>query len=406
MKKLKTGLFLLLSALAVKSTWAQRPNSRGADRPARSFNVSPQPGRAERNFNISAQPDRSVRTSGVSVQNNSRGGFSNRSFYNPGNSNSRIRQDNINPVTVGALSRHADGRANAINTDRIISTNQRRNDVVISNEGNRGNNFETSRNIYNGNRIASESVSRDVYNRRNNYSYAGSYYNRGSYNRSNYNRSYYSRGAYYPRFFGYGPRYRSIPRSFISINFGGYPYYYNEGLFYGLNDGYYQPLFPPPGLSISVLPFGYSRIFVGRDPFYYYNGIYYRQYPDQDTYEVVDAPMGATVSALPRGARSVVLNGERLFELNGTYYKEDRNSKGQTVYTVVGKNGQVDNSDNPDNSVNVPPASLHDGDVIDELPQGSKVININGEKLYVTPDDIYLKEQSDGNIVQYKVVGR
>ena len=51
--------------------------------------------------------------------------------------------------------------------------------------------------------------------------------------------------------------------------------------------------------------------------------------------------MGATVSSYyQRVQNQVVLNGEKMYELNGTYYKEDRNSKGQVIYTVVGKNGK------------------------------------------------------------------
>ena len=104
------------------------------------------------------------------------------------------------------------------------------------------------------------------------------------------------------------------------------------------------------------------------------------------------------------GAKSVVLNEEKLYELNGTYYKENRNSKGETVYTVVGKNGEVNNS--VEESSNTPSASLSNGDIINELPDGSKAVTINGEKLYVTPDDIYLKEEIEGNVVHYKVVGK
>jgi hypothetical protein len=201
----------------------------------------------------------------------------------------------------------------------------------------------------------------------------------------------------------YGPRYTIIPRSYIYIHFGGYPYYYNDGFFYGYYSGYYQPIFPPFGIRIRVLPFGYSRIFVGIHPYYYYNGIYYRQY-DDDNYEVVDPPMGATVYNLPEGVKSVILNGEKMYELNGTYYKEDKDDKGKVIYTVVGKNGEINNTD--EGNIDEPLSSLQEGDVVSELPEGSRVVTINGEKMYVTPDDTYLKEESDNGSVQYKVVGK
>jgi hypothetical protein len=243
----------------------------------------------------------------------------------------------------------------------------------------------------------------------NNYAYNDRYNNYGYNNRYNSNRYY--RTGYNRRFsFAYGPRYSIIPRNHISIYFGGNPYYFYDGFYYGYYGGYYNPIFPPIGLRIGFLPFGYSSLFIGGYPYYYYNGIYYRQYDDNE-YEVVDPPMGATVYSLPKGAKSVILNGEKMYELNGTYYKEDRNSKGQVIYTVVGKNGEINNSDTSDNNppvnndVTTPPASLQMGDIVNQLPEGSKVVTINGEKMYVAPDDTYLKEESDGGVVQYKVVG-
>ena len=202
-----------------------------------------------------------------------------------------------------------------------------------------------------------------------------------------------------------GPRYNYRPHNSISVYFGNYPYYYSSGLFYDYYGGYYQPIFPPFGLRISTLPFGYSRIYVGLNPFYYYSGTFYRQY--EDNYEVVDAPMGATVSSLPSGAKSVLINGEKFYELNGTYFKEDRNSKGKVIYVVVGKNGEINNSyEDEDNTSDAPQSlQLQNGDVVTQLPEGSKVITLDGQKLYVAPDDTYLKEETNGDNVQYRVVG-
>lgn len=117
--------------------------------------------------------------------------------------------------------------------------------------------------------------------------------------------------------------------------------------------------------------------------------------------------MGATVSSLPDGAKSVKVNGERFYELNGTYFKEDRNSKGKRVYLVVGKNGEINNSYEDDSSNLDAPQSLQlqNGDIVPQLPEGSKVITLNGEKLYLAPDNTYLKEETNGDTVQYRVVG-
>jgi len=252
-------------------------------------------------------------------------------------------------------------------------------------------------------------VSTQNYNRvnsleRNNSRYNNSYYNNSNYNRDNYNRNNYYRTRYHQPNFMYGPRYTVIPRSSISIYFGGSPYYYTNGYYYGYYGGYYQPVFPPFGLRIGTLPFGYSRFFIGGDTFFYYNGIYYREFND-NSYEVVDAPIGATVSSLPRGAKSVIVNGEELYELNGTYYKEDRNSKGKKVYTVVGKNGEINNSVDEEQFQPSTPGSLEIGEIVNQLPEGSKVVTINGEQLYVTPGGTYLHEEINNNITTYKVVG-
>jgi hypothetical protein len=309
------------------------------------------------------------------------------------------------------------------NDNRIFAQrNTVERNAVVRNESRQFNNSSVSRNN-NANRVASTPYNRNAavsarysgYTVNNYYHYNSRYYGGGYYN---YNNRRYS--------FMYGPRYTFIPRNSISLYFGGYPYYYNDGFFYGYYSGFYQPIFPPFGIRVGILPYGYSRIFLGPDLFYYYNGIYYRQY-DDNNYEVVDAPMGATVRSLPEGAKAVTINGEKMYELNGTYYKEGTNSKGKVIYTVVGKNGEVNNTENdngdinttptpdnnnntitaPNNSTNDQTTSLQMGDVVNELPQGSKTVTINGEKMYVTPDDTYLKQNSDSNgNAEYKVVGK
>lgn len=236
-------------------------------------------------------------------------------------------------------------------------------------------------------------------------------------NYRNYNRNYnnyrnnYGNNNYYGNVYGRrtwfmsGMRYRVIPHGFISIGFGGNPYYYNNGFYYGYYGGYYSPIFPPFGLQIGVLPFGYSRLFIGGDPYYYYNGIYYQQY--NNSYQVVDAPMGATVSSLPDGARSVTVNGENLYELNGTYYKSGTDQNGNPVFIVVGKNGVINNTGETDQSNTMAaPQEMQIGDTISQLPEGSKIVTINGEQVYETPDNFYLREENNNGVTQYEVVGK
>lgn len=253
-----------------------------------------------------------------------------------------------------------------------------------------GNNYAR---VYNGGgRVFAPSIGRGY-----GYSYGPEYRTSSVYRPYNYGSAFY--GSHYYGSGYYGPNYYGIPHGSISINFGGYPYYYSGGLFYRPFGGYYRTVFPPVGLHIGILPYGYMPVYVGPDLFYFYNGTYYRQYDDRN-YEVVDAPMGAQVSSLPRGAKSVSVNGEKFYELNGTYYKEDRNSKGRTAYTVVGKNGQIDNTDN--SPVPQQQALPRIGDKVGQLPDNCKTVTINGQKLYVSPDNTYYQADPDGN---FSIVG-
>lgn len=304
-------------------------------------------------------------------------GGSRSNSYNPGNQRGSNYQ---------SPARRNDNRF----TQRSVITrndDRGRNNNYVVPQRNQGSN-SISRERFGGNR---------GYSGNDNYAYRGNRGYGGSYRNGSYGRSYH---------FMSGPRYRIIPRNSVSISFGGNPYYYNDGFYYGYYGGYYQPIFPPVGLRIGFLPYGYSSLFIGGYPYYYSNGTYYQQY-ENNNYVVVDPPMGATVSSLPQGAKAVVLNGESLYELNGTYYREDRNGNGETIYTVVGKNGSVNNSDDSGTTLQMNPNSpLQEGDIINELPQGSKVVTIDGNRMYLTPDNTYLKEESDEQgTTQYRVIG-
>ena len=217
-------------------------------------------------------------------------------------------------------------------------------------------------------------------------------------------RGYSSGYNYAPRRYIYsGYRHYSVlPRSSISIYFGGYPYYYNSGSFYSYYNGFYEPVYAPFGICVRVLPYGYYPFYMGAIPYYYYDGVYYRDHGDSQ-YEVIDAPMGAVVSKLPRGATVATVNGEKFYEFNGTYYKEGTNSKNEVVYTVVGKYGEINNSDdqNPDSS-NQP---LRVGDIVSTLPENSRQVTIDGQTLFVSPDNLYFKQRVVDGATSYEVVG-
>ncbi len=337
-------------------------------------NISSAPGIDRNNGNRDNRNDRQITTN-----NNNPSGYQQNS-NNGTNSASRIMRErntnvNQNPDRNTQTSRVAPQR----NSRTFDQQQYKARNEVASNNSYRNNNYRN--NGYRNN---------SYYSNRNNY--RNSYY---GYNNDGDGRRFYT---------AYGPRYSYRPHNSISIYFGGFPYYYTDGLYYSYYSGYYQPVFPPFGIRVGSLPFGYSRVYAGVNPFYYYNGIYYRQY-DDNNYEVVDAPMGASVSSLPNGAKSVSINGEKFYELNGTYYKEDRSSNGAPVYIVVGKNGEINNSGEAE-SGDYPASPLNNGDIVPELPEGSKIVTLNGEKLYVTPDDTFLREEANGGSVRYRVVGK
>ena len=219
-----------------------------------------------------------------------------------------------------------------------------------------------------------------------------------------------------------GRMYRSIPRSFMRLSFGGYPYYFYDGLFYGYYGGYYGSIFPPFGISIGALPYGYWGFNFGGFPYYYHSGIYYRQNDNQ--YEVVQAPVGASVPRIPKEAKVVVVNNEKYFEYNGTYYKEYVKEDGTIWYLIAGLNGILNTNEtnqqvavqnngvqNAGTSVSasntmIPSTPLNMGDIVDALPSDCKAVIVNNRKYFVSTNNIFFEEFIENNTLKYKVVGK
>jgi len=180
---------------------------------------------------------------------------------------------------------------------------------------------------------------------------------------------------------------------------GGYlpghtAYHYNHG-YYG---SYYAPRL---GFGISILPFGYYPFYFGDYQYFYSDGLFY-QYNDSQ-YTVVEPPVGAEVTTLPSNAQSIVINGQQYYEVNGVYYEPITKDDGTLSYQVAGKDGEL-NTD--DGGADAAPAAPQIGDVVQQLPPNSRKININGEKLYLSPDGIYYKAVVDqNNNTTYKIVG-
>lgn len=190
--------------------------------------------------------------------------------------------------------------------------------------------------------------------------------------------------------------YRSAPR--VGWGNGGYWGTHN---YYHYNHGYYGSYYLPRiGFSIGVLPFGYYPFYYGDYQYYYSDGLFY-QY-DNNEYTVVEPPVGAEVKSLPDKAQSIVINGQQYYELNGVYYQPVTKDDGTVVYQVAGKDGELNTDGGGDDQYQGPQM----GDVVAQLPPDCRKINVNGEKLWVSPDGVYYQEQIDaqGN-KSYKVVG-
>jgi hypothetical protein len=159
----------------------------------------------------------------------------------------------------------------------------------------------------------------------------------------------------------------------------------------GFFGGYYG--YPAFGFRIGLLPFGYYPFYWGSDLYYYYGGVFYRP-NDGGGYEVTAPPVGAAVPALPRGSQSIVIDGQQYYEFNGVYYTESVDDKGKKIYVVAGKDGVL-NTNGAD--ANATPPAPQVGDVVNQLPDGCRKVNLNGKHYFVSPDDIYYEEFTDSH---------
>jgi hypothetical protein len=172
-----------------------------------------------------------------------------------------------------------------------------------------------------------------------------------------------------------------------------------QGVYYNHN-GYYSSYYAPRiGLSVNVLPYGYYPFYYGPSLYYYGGGMYYQQ--TDNTFTVVEPPIGAEVKQLPDNAQSIVINGVQYYELNGVYYQPITKDDGTRSYQIAGKDGELNTDDAT--VQDAPPIQV--GDLVDNLPEEYRKINLNGEKYYVTPSGYYLQDAVDENGKKvYKII--
>jgi hypothetical protein len=215
------------------------------------------------------------------------------------------------------------------------------------------------------------------------------------------------RPGYYhpsPRVYAYAPRPVFRPSFNFSVGFGS-RYYARPYVSYSRA---FAPYGRSIGFRVNTLPYGYLPIHFGSDYYYYYDNTFYRRYDDRN-YEVVAPPIGAKLPQLPSAAKAVTIDGQKYYELGGTYYVATYNNSNQVLYEVVGVNGELKTNQNGNyNNQNQPQQNrpIQEGDFVDNLPDQCKTITINGQTLFVSPDNIYYQQIVDDNRIYYKVVGK
>jgi hypothetical protein len=128
---------------------------------------------------------------------------------------------------------------------------------------------------------------------------------------------------HYPHFwhdFHFGLRVPSLPVGWLTLNFGGVPYYYYDGIYYQQATGGYQEVYPPTGIGVPELPDGAVAVQAGNQIYYYAAGAFYVQQAD-GMYVIAQPPMGVVVPELPPGATQVNVNGVLAYQYNGVFYQ-------------------------------------------------------------------------------------
>jgi hypothetical protein len=133
--------------------------------------------------------------------------------------------------------------------------------------------------------------------------------------------------------FAFGRRLGVLPLGYLSLQIGGVPYYYSDGIYYQPADGGYQEVYPPVGAAVPQPPDGAIEVVAGGQTYYYAGGAFYLQQPD-GTYAIAPTPLGVVVPELPPGAVQVSVNGTVAYQFNGIYY-EPVFVNGVTQYETV-----------------------------------------------------------------------
>lgn len=120
--------------------------------------------------------------------------------------------------------------------------------------------------------------------------------------------------------FVFGRHLAVLPLGCFTLQVGGVPYYYWDGVYYQPADSGYQEVYPPIGAAVPQPPEGAIEIEAGGQVYYYAGGAFYMQQPN-GTYAIAPTPIGVVVPELPPGAIQVSVKGTVAYQFNGVYYE-------------------------------------------------------------------------------------
>jgi hypothetical protein len=119
--------------------------------------------------------------------------------------------------------------------------------------------------------------------------------------------------------FSYGARRHGLRAGYLRLFVGGMPFFYDDGIYFQMEGGDYQEVYPPIGAVVKELPDGVIEIESEGALYYYAGGAFYVRL--DDGFVIVPPPMGIRVPELPPGAGQISIGGSVAFQFNGIYFR-------------------------------------------------------------------------------------
>jgi hypothetical protein len=155
----------------------------------------------------------------------------------------------------------------------------------------------------------------------------------------------YSHDHFYP---SRGAHLGVLPPGALGLSFGGGRFFFHAGVWYRPEGRRYLVVAPPFGLVVPLLPPAYVTLWFGGVPYYYANDAYY-VWRDQDRgYEVVEPPAEAGASTEPPAPEDVFMyprSGQSAEQQAKDRYECHRWASDQTGFDPTRPEGGVASGD-------------------------------------------------------------